>query len=334
MKSKVAIIGTGAYGTVLANVIAENHNQVTMYGIDRKQVEDIDKNNLNKEFFGDILINKNINATCDIKEALNDANVVIICVPTFAIEKILELLDKNIDHPVHIINTAKGLVGDNHNFLSKKIKNYFRDSKNIISYGGIYGPSLAKECIMKKPTCVMMANEKIEIANELAKLFINDHFYVQTTTDILGCEIAGALKNTIAIACGIIDGFGYGDNAHACLITIGHQEICRFAKHFGAKEETFLNFATMGDLVLTASSKGSRNFSLGNSIAFNDSAQKVLESHKVTVEGVLTCKLAVEIAKINNISMPLFELMYEILYNKHKPSLGVKKIFPNSMAKY
>ncbi|WP_338985440.1 NAD(P)H-dependent glycerol-3-phosphate dehydrogenase [Spiroplasma endosymbiont of Diplazon laetatorius] len=329
-KEKIAIIGTGAYGTVLANVLADNGHDVLMYGIEEGQVNDINENHLNSKFFQDLLINSNIRATTDFAVAMEKANIVILSVPTFALNNAIENVIKYGKREMHIINVAKGLDEENLDVLSKKIKKQFEGTGVMKSYGAIYGPSVAVEVIMRKPTCVMSCNEDEEIATYMAKIFSNEYFVVKVSTDVVGCEIAAALKNTVAIAAGMLHGFSAADNAKASLITIGNAEIYNVAKHFGARIETFMNFATLGDLILTASSLKSRNFFLGVQIAQKDDAKKVLTSHKNTVEGVLSCKLVYEMCKKYKINAPMFEIMYKILYNNHKPSGLVNDFFQHA----
>lgn len=332
MDNKVhfTIIGTGAYGTVLANVLADNGHDVIMVGVDESQVKDINENNLNSLFFKDLLLNSNIKATLDFAAAMEKAEVVVLGTPTFAIDKVLDNLVKYGKREMHIINVSKGMDEEKLDVLSKKIKLKLDGEGVMKSLGAIYGPSVALECIQRKPTCVMSCNPDIEVAQLIAELFSNEYFVVKATTDLVGCEVAAALKNTVAIASGILYGFSGADNSKASLITIGNNEIFNIAKLFGAKVETFMNFATLGDLILTASSIKSRNFSLGIEIAERDNADKVLKSHKHTVEGVGACKIGYEIAKKFEISSPLFEIMYEILYNNGKPSVLMNDIFRKS----
>jgi glycerol-3-phosphate dehydrogenase (NAD(P)+) len=327
----VTIIGTGAYGTVLANVLADNGNNVLMYGVIDSQIDDINDNNLNSFFFGDLLINEHIKATNDIVYALEKAEVVILGTPTAALNDVISNIIKNAKHPMHIINVAKGLDDDKLDLLSKKIEGMFEGSNIAKSIGAIYGPSVAIEVIQRKPTCVMSCNKDLETAKFIAELFTNEYFIALPTTDIAGCEVAAALKNTIAIAAGLLDGMLGSDNSRSCLITIGLSEMYRIASAFGAEKDTFFNFATLGDLILTSTSIKSRNYSLGKEIAKNDGdAKKVLNAHRRTVEGVLTCKVAYEIIRKLDIKCPLFEIMYEILYNNCKPSALMNTLFMNA----
>ncbi|WP_338971691.1 NAD(P)H-dependent glycerol-3-phosphate dehydrogenase [Spiroplasma endosymbiont of Panorpa germanica] len=323
----ITIIGTGAYGTVLANVLADNSHQVVMYGIDNNQVDDINLNHKNSVFFKDLLLNSNIKATSDLPAALEKTEILVLGVPTLAIEKVISEVKKYAKHQMIIINVAKGLDEENLDVLSKKVVKLFEGTNLLKSYGALFGPSVAIEVIKRKPTCIMSCSEDVQVAKQIAEVFNNEYFRVLPTSDLKGCEISAALKNTVAIASGILFGFEGSDNSKASLITIGNNEIMKLGLAYGAKIETFTNFACLGDLILTATSHKSRNFSLGLEIAKTDDAQKVLQNYGFTVEGVTACKIAHKMALKANIHLPLFEIMYQILYNNKVPSATINNIF-------
>ncbi|AGY41273.1 Glycerol-3-phosphate dehydrogenase [NAD(P)+] [Mesoplasma florum W37] len=326
-KKNITIIGTGAYGTALANVLADNDNNVIMYGIVEQQVDDINIYHQNSVFFDNKKINKTIRATNSMAAALENTDILILGVPTAAIRHVVNDIIKYAKKPMDIINTAKGLDEENLGLLSDKIKKYFEGSNVISTYSALYGPSIAIEVVDRQPTAIMIASETIEKAKELCNVFSNEYFYMYPTTDIAGCEISAALKNAIAIGGGILKAYNAGDNAHATLLTLGLNEMYEFGKHFGAKLETFLNFAGLGDLILTASSKKSRNFRLGERIVELNDAKKALESFNLTVEGVETARIAHEIGVKYQISMNFFEIIYNILYNNVKPISLLNNVF-------
>lgn len=316
----VTIIGTGAYGTVLANVLADNGHNVLMYGVVEKQINNINEDNKNSEFFGDLALNKNIKATDDFAYAMEKAEIIFLCVPTFALKKVLSDLNQYGKRKMYIINTAKGLDEENEDLLSRKIKKLI-EPRILKSFGAVYGPSVAIEVIEKKPTCIMSCNENIEDAKFIANILHNEYFVTIPTDDLVSCELSAALKNTVAIGAGILGGILNSDNSNASFLTMGINEIEIIASKFGGKDRSFLNYATLGDLILTASSKKSRNYSLGVEIASSGDAKKVLEKHTKTVEGVTTAKIAYEIIKKNQLNCPLFEKVYEILYNNSNPNV-------------
>ncbi|AXK51418.1 NAD(P)H-dependent glycerol-3-phosphate dehydrogenase [Spiroplasma alleghenense] len=323
----ITIIGTGAYGTVLANVLADNDHKVVMYGIDEDQVNDINDNKKNSVFFKDLLLNKEIKATTDLSAALEKTEILVLGVPTLAIEKVISEIKKYAKKSMIIINVAKGLDENNLDVLSKKVIKLFEGTNILKAYGALFGPSVAIEVIQRKPTCIMSCSEDIKVAQEIAEVFNNEYFRVLPTTDLKGCEISAALKNTVAIASGILFGFEGSDNSKASLITIGNNEIMKLGMAYGARIETFTNFACLGDLILTATSHKSRNFSLGMEIAKANDAQKVLSNYGFTVEGVTACKIAHQMALKAKIHLPLFEIMYQILYNNSVPSATINNIF-------
>ncbi|ASP28571.1 NAD(P)H-dependent glycerol-3-phosphate dehydrogenase [Spiroplasma corruscae] len=323
----ITIIGTGAYGTVLANVLTDNGHNVIMHGIENSQVNDINDNHINSAFFRDLIINENIKATNDFPVAIEKAEVVILSVPTFALDSALDNILKYGKRKMSIINIAKGLDEENLDLLSNKIIKKLENKNVMKNFGALYGPSVAIEVILRKPTCIMSCSKDKVFADFIANLFSNEYFIVKSTTDIAGCEVSAALKNVIAIASGILQGYSASDNARASLITIGNAEIYKFAKVFGAEMTTFMNFATLGDLILTCSSFKSRNFSLGMAIAENNSAATALKYHKKTVEGVASAKVAFKLMEKYKIDTPLFEIMYKILYNNLNPSNLINSFF-------
>ncbi|KAF5301850.1 hypothetical protein FQR65_LT19182 [Abscondita terminalis] len=300
-KVKITIIGTGAYGTVLGNVLADNGHNVLMYGRDEKKVKDINENNLNSAYFNYYILNPSIKATTDFIGAIEEAEVIVLAVPTLAIEENLDKIIKFGKRPVRIISVAKGMDSNSNDVLSKTI---IKKLKNILQ---------------RKATCIMSANEDLEEAKYIANLFTNEYFNVIPTTDLIGCEVAATLKNTVAIAGGILNGFNGADNAKASLITIGLNEMIKIAEKIGAKTETFFNFACLGDLVLTASSSKSRNFKLGLEIAEHNDADVVLKNYKSTVEGVQACKHRLYKRRKRYFSMTKKEL-FEKLSNEFNSS--------------
>lgn len=323
----ITIIGTGAYGTCLANVLADNGHNVVMYGVVESQVDDINMYHKNSIFFGETKFNDKIRATLDLAAALEMTDILILGVPTVALKSVIGQIKVAAKRKMIVINTAKGLDEENLGLLSTLVKQEFAGTDLMEHYAAIYGPSIASEVANRKPTGLMLCADDINIAKELCPIFSNEYFYVYPWDDLAGCEIAAALKNTVAIASGIFYGFEAGDNAQASLITVGVNEMYQMGKYFGAKLETFLNFAGLGDLILTASSQKSRNFTLGRQIVEAGDAKTALQNSKVTVEGVRTTKIAFEICQKFKLNTTLFENMYQILYNNIKPIVLINNVF-------
>ncbi|AGM25905.1 NAD(P)H-dependent glycerol-3-phosphate dehydrogenase [Spiroplasma syrphidicola EA-1] len=326
----ITIIGTGAYGTVLANVLTDNDHHVTMFGIEEEQVNDINNNHLNSRFFRDVKINSTIKATTSFSAAVENADYIILGIPVIAIKTIIAKINEVVKHPVVIINVAKGLDWDTHEVLSVEV-NRTINPKIMRAYAGLYGPSIAQEVLERKPTCMMAVSDDLAVAKEVRDLFRNEYFIVFADNDVVGAEYGVALKNSVAIAAGMASGLYASDNAKASLITMGLNETKIFASQKKIKIETFINFAGLADLILTATSPKSRNFNLGWEIAQSDDAKTVLEAHSTTVEGVLTCKTVVHSARENNLYLPLFEALYAILFNNKKPSTVINSIFAQAI---
>jgi len=326
-KKNITIIGTGAYGTVLANVLADSNHNVIMYGIEEKQVDDININHQNSTFFKDLKINNQIRATLDLQAALENPDYVIIGIPTFAISSVLEQIKRYLKTDVIIINSAKGIDEKNLDLLSKMIIGIMKENEHFKGYAALYGPSVAIEIINRKPTIVNVASHDEVIAQDVCSLFKTEYFFAKPSNDLVGSELSAALKNVIAILAGMLYEMGLGDNAHATLLTIGLNEMYVIAKEYGAKVETFLNFAAMGDLVLTASSQKSRNFSFGRKIVEHKLASKAKQEYNLTVEGALSAKSAYNICLKKDISSPLFKIAYDIIWLDKNPISLLEIIF-------
>ncbi|WP_027063143.1 NAD(P)H-dependent glycerol-3-phosphate dehydrogenase [Mesoplasma seiffertii] len=329
MNKNITIIGTGAYGTALANVLADNGHNVLMYGIEENQVNDININHENSFFFKDVKINSKVKATTDLVAALENTEILILGVPSFAIRSVIQDIKKYGKNEMIIVNTAKGLDDKELGLLSDVVKQEFAGTGLMKHYTALYGPSVAIEVVERKPTALMLVADQFEVAEEMTKIFTNEYFFVYPWDDIAGCEIGAALKNTVAIAAGIFSGFKAGDNAQASLITLGLNEIYTIAKEFGAKVETFLNYAGLGDLILTASSVKSRNFRLGVAIVEEGDAKSALAKTKYTVEGVASAEIAYKICRKMKINSSLFEIIYEIIYNNSRPISLINNVFKN-----
>lgn len=327
MSKTIAIIGTGAYGTALANVLADKNHQVIMYGIVEDQVDDLNLNHQNTEFFPDAKLNERIKATTDLAACLETAEYLVLGVPTKVLPKVLDQIAQYLKHEVIVINTAKGIDEQNVDLLSKMIIAKLTPTTHLKGYCGLYGPSIASEVVDRKPTFVNIASNDFELAKTVAKEFSNEYFFAKPCADLPGCEIAAALKNVIAIIAGMFTAAKLGDNAHASLLCLGLNEISKIAQAFGAQSTTFTNYATMGDLLLTASSQKSRNFTFGKKIVELGSVERAKADYQVTVEGAQTTEVAHKICVKYQISSPLFEAIYEIIYKNKQPTTLLNTLF-------
>ncbi len=264
-----------------------------------------------------------IKATCDISEAVEFSNIIVLSVPTAAMREVLNTTINYLKEPTVFINTAKGFDPNKNIRMSELIREVIPHSylKGVAS---LIGPSHAEEVILRDLTCVSAVSCDKELCKKIASLFSNDYFRVYVNNDEVGAEIGVALKNAIAIASGILEGLGYGDNARAALCCRGLNEIRRFGKYFGGKESTYLGLTGLGDLVVTCYSFHSRNFMAGLAIGKDDSSEKFLKENNKTVEGLKTIKVVHDLSKIYHIDMPIVEQLYSVIYENKKPSELIK----------
>lgn len=313
---KTAVLGTGSWGTALGQVLCDNGNDVVMWGVEPSQVKDINENHRNSAYYEDPL-HEALHADTDM-QCIKDADILLAAVPTMALEDVLTKAAAIVDHPVIVINVAKGFHPVTHERLSVVIRNIMPEDK-LKAVVSLIGPSHAEEVVKRLLTVVNAVSEDEESAEAIQKLFSNDYFRVYRNTDVVGAEIGVALKNVMAIASGILEGMGQGVNARAALMTRGLAEMERYGTFFGAKPETFLGLDGVGDLIVTCTSTLSRNFTAGYEIGKDGSAENFFKTNKRTVEGIFACKVVYEEAKKHNIDMPITNAVYGVLYEGKKP---------------
>lgn len=319
---KIAIIGTGSWATALAQVLTDNKIDVFLYGIAQDEIDDINRNHRNSKYFA-CAIAPGIKATNDITK-INTADTLLMAVPVKAIRSVLGQIKATMDHPFCLINVAKGFDPLTDQRLSVVIKDIL--GTQLRSMASLIGPSHAEEVILRLLTAVNIVSDDQKTAQQLQQVFANDYFRVYTNDDVIGAEIAAATKNIMAIASGILTGLNQGDNARAALMTRGIYEMTRFGLHYGAKKETFLGLNGVGDLIVTCSSYHSRNFKAGLAIGKADDAQAFLATNKVTTEGIYTTKVIHELALAEKIDMPITAAVYNVLYERQKPSVVIKEL--------
>ena len=314
---KIGVLGSGSWGTALAQVLTDNGHEVLVYGVSKEEVDDVNRNHKNSRFFGDTPISEKIRATTDINELSSYNDAFLIVVPTRAVPTVLGQISPFVSEKTLIINASKGFEWE----TNKRISECIRDSLST-KYEGIaslIGPSHAEEVILRKLTSVCAVSTSYEIASRVQTMFSNDYLRVYVNLDELGAEYGVAIKNVIALASGMLEGRGYGDNAKAALITRGLQEMLRYGESKGADKNTFFGLTGVGDLIVTCFSPHSRNYRAGLEIGKMDSA-RALEEIKSTVEGVNSCKSVYEDAEKHGIEMPIVGAVYRVLFCGAKPS--------------
>lgn len=314
---KSVIIGSGSWGTALAQVLQDNHQDVIIYGIDENQVRDINENHRNSIFFEDVELNPELKATMDIN-VVKEADIVLLAVPAFAIESICQQIDPLLSKKTIIINVAKGFHPETNERMSEVIRRSISQD-HLSSVVSLIGPSHAEEVVIRQLTSIDSVSLNVDDATKVQELFSNQYLRIYTGCDEVGSELGVAIKNVMAIASGIIAGLGYQDNTRAALITRGLQEMIRFGTHFGGNPQTYIGLTGVGDLIVTCTSVHSRNFEAGYKIGKENDVTDFLATNKKTVEGVRTAKIVHNIATENNIDMPICEEVYQILYQGKEP---------------
>ncbi len=325
---KIRVLGTGSWGSALAQTLADNGNDVVMWGIDDNEINDIQNNHHNTKYF-DAEINPAVQATNDI-QCVRDADIILVAVPSGALESVLKQVCDLTEKKVIIINVAKGFHPQTHERLSEVIKRFVPEEKReaVVS---LIGPSHAEEVIIRQLTCLNAVSDNEEACKVIQKLFSNDYFRVYRNTDVIGAEIGVAIKNVMAIASGILEGIGQGDNARAALMTRGLAEMMRYGVAMGGKPETYLGLDGVGDLIVTCTSMHSRNFTAGLQIGKDGSADNFWKENKKTVEGVAACKVVHDEAKKRGIDMPITDEVYAILYEGKSPKESIKVLMSRSL---
>ncbi|MFB7140906.1 NAD(P)H-dependent glycerol-3-phosphate dehydrogenase [Gottfriedia sp. NPDC056225] len=319
---KISVLGAGSWGTALAMVLSDNGHSVTLWGNNANQINEINNEHTNKKYLPEIELPQSLKATVNLNEAINGAKYILLVVPTKAIREVCQKLNNELTEEVTIIHASKGIEPDTSKRVSEMISEEI-NPKLLKSVVVLSGPSHAEEVALRHPTTVTSASENMDEAEYVQDLFSNGYFRVYTNEDVIGVEIGGALKNIIALAAGITDGLGYGDNAKAALMTRGLAEIIRLGKTMGANTQTFAGLTGMGDLIVTCTSVHSRNWRAGNLLGKGQSLDEVLDNMGMIVEGVRTTKAAYQLAKQANVEMPIVNELYAVLFENKNPKLAV-----------
>jgi glycerol-3-phosphate dehydrogenase (NAD(P)+) len=329
--SRIAVLGGGSWGTALSEVLADNAHSVTVYERKGEKVSAFNAHVTPDGLFERVFpLNPSIRATSSLKEAFMDAEFLLLSVPSTAYRSVLNEALPYIVRPVSVISTGKGFDPTTHHLLNDTVKEIL-PQESCKGVTALTGPSFAEEVIAHGLTCVLAANENTEEAKKVQRLFSNPYFRVYTSSDPVGAQVAGALKNVIALASGMLCGLGYSENAKAALLTRGEAEISRLGKALGGKEETFLGLGGFGDLILTCSSFTSRNFTSGYEIGKADSASEFLEHNTKTVEGIEASRLACSLGKKYSVELPITEAVYSVLFEGRAPSSIAKELMQREL---
>ena len=317
-----AIIGAGGWGTALASLWAKQDRQIVLWGHNTERVARMQKTRENSDYLPGIQLPDSIHITPDLNDCV-DANLIVLATPSTALRDVAAHLAKMIGltHPV-FLSCTKGIEHGTGKRMTEILRQTFPENK----IAALSGPNLATEVARDLPTATVIACDDGDCAASLQTALGNPRFRVYTSQDVVSVELGGALKNVFAIAAGISDGLGLGDNAKAALVTRSLAELVRFGVAMGGTANAFYGLSGAGDLILTCYSEGSRNHSVGKRLGRGESLQEITESMKMVAEGIPTARSAWECARRLNITTPITDEVHSILYKQKKPAVALEEL--------
>lgn len=323
MSTKITILGSGAMATACSILLAEHEGQdVAIWARNPAFAEQIQTTRENKRLLPGVRLPDKVQVTADLDAALDGASYLVAAIPTQFLRSTLNEIRGylNLNRPV--VSVIKGLENETFQRPSEIITEAL-GSRAVVA---LSGPSHAEEIARRLPATVVAASGDLGLARQVQKMFNTDRFRVYTNLDLIGVEMAAALKNVIAIAAGISDGLGFGDNAKSALMTRGLVEITRFGTHFGAEASTFTGLAGMGDLITTCVSPYGRNRSVGERLGKGETLDQILATMAAVAEGVATAKSVFEVAEQEGIEMPITSEVYRVLFEGKSPAAATHSL--------
>ena len=315
----VTIIGAGSFGTALATVLDTAGNNVHIWAREKEVVDSINENHRNPSYLSDILLPDSIKAYDDLEHCLRDQDMILFATPSHTLRQVAAKIKPCLDGHEILVTVSKGIENDTFKTMSQILVEVMEGVTTEDNIGVLYGPSHAEEVSLLKPTTVVAASYSTRTARIIQETFLTPMFRVYLNNDIIGVEIGGSVKNIMAIAAGIIDSAELGDNAKAALITRGLHEMKRMGVMMGAYSETFSGLTGMGDLIVTCTSKHSRNRYVGSQIGLGKNLDEIIKSMKMVAEGIKTTKSVYDWANRNNVDMPITAAIYRVLFEDQDP---------------
>lgn len=321
---KVGFIGGGSWGATLANLLTDNGHEVLVYDINNELVNSI--NNEHTHPFLDSTLNKEVVATTNLESVISFADSLVLSIPTKVMRSVMKEIKPLIKSPKLFINVSKGIEPETTLTVSQMAEEIF-NSDEMKGFVTLSGPSHAEEVIKRKLTLLTAASKNEDDAVFVQELFSNTQYMrVYTSTDIIGVEVAGSVKNAIALVSGVCTGIGLGENARAALIARGVLEVIRITEILGGKKETAYGLAGIGDLIVTASSMNSRNFQAGLKIGAGEDVDSVVKNSKMVVEGARVLESAHNIATKHNVYLPIIDNAYKVIYENYSVQDAINNI--------
>lgn len=320
--AEIGIIGAGSWGTALSLLLQKNGNRVTVWSIMEDEIHMLNQDREQKDKLPGVKLPEDMLFTTDLEAAVTGKDVLVLAVPSPYTRSTSAMMRPFVAGGQKIVNVAKGIEETTLMTLSQMIEEEIPQADVSV----LSGPSHAEEVGKGLPTTIVVGSKSRETAEYLQNLFMNEVFRVYISSDVLGIELGAALKNVVALAAGIADGLGYGDNTKAALITRGIAEIARLGLAMGGRLETFYGLTGIGDLIVTCASMHSRNRRAGILIGKGASMEEAMEEVKMVVEGVYSAKAGFALAKKYQVSMPIIEQVNEVLFDNKSADLAVKEL--------
>ncbi|PRX40092.1 glycerol-3-phosphate dehydrogenase (NAD(P)+) [Planifilum fimeticola] len=322
---RAAVLGAGSWGTVLAALLADNGFAVTIYARNPSVAEEINRRRTNAKYLPEFHLPDGVRATTSLEEAVSDREMIVVAVPSHSVREVARSAAPHLCGRPLVVHATKGFEPDTlkriSEVLAEEFPAFLTDRIAVLS-----GPSHAEEVARRSPTAVVVSSKSRETAEAVQSHLINSYFRVYTNPDLIGVEIGGALKNIIALGAGLSDGLGFGDNAKAALMTRGLAEIARLGMAMGARPITFAGLAGVGDLVVTCTSRHSRNWRAGYMLSQGQALEDVLREMGMVVEGVKTTRAAHRLAQSYGVEMPITAELYAVLFDGKDPSRAVEDL--------
>ena len=323
MEKKIAILGTGSWGTALALLAARNGCQTLLWGHNATHVETLSIDRENKRYLQGYSFPNNLTLTSDLNDLSNFSDVILVCVPSHAFKNTLLTIKPYLSNNIKIAWATKGFNADDGSLLHDIVaKIYSPNTPAAI----LSGPTFANEVAAQLPTAITIASNQQEFAKKISEILHSELFRTYTSSDVIGVEVGGAIKNVLAIAAGIADGLGFGANTRAALITRGLNEIIKLGIVLGGKQETFMGLAGLGDLILTCTDNQSRNRRFGLALGLGKDILKAKKEIGQEIEGISAAKETYLLAKKYNVDMPITEQTYKVLYENLSPLVAVQNL--------
>ena len=321
----IIVLGAGSWGTALARLLCQNQHQVTLHSWMPEQIRDMQADGENKQFLPGAKLPPELTLTADMS-AVSQAELVLFAVPSPALASVAAEARPYLRPDTILVNVAKGFEQGGTRRLSQILADTCPGHPCVV----LSGPSHAEEVALEHPTLVVVAGAELSILKRVQEAFSNSYFRVYTNSDVIGVEVGAAMKNVIALCSGVLDGLGLGDNAKAALMTRGLAEITRLGVAMGAKAATFFGLAGMGDLIVTCTSRHSRNYRAGVRIGQGVPCQQVIEEMGMVVEGAYATECVHRLSRLYQVDTPICDKCWQVLYEGADPRTKMMELMNRS----